>query len=415
MQDPTDQAETSIPAETVREGPNLNRIFTVRRKAAKRILPWDLPVDEIQLALPRPQDIQLALPRPQEEVSREIKRPRLEFHGTTAALPLLVADNNNNDDDANVYSVTDTQPNVGPARWTPEEDAKLTSAATNTPKKRRGKEYKTDWVAIALLVPGRTERQCYGRWDDVLYPKIDRATARAGKWTADEDSKLKVGIQRHGDKDWVAIAALVPGRTRSQCLKRWREALDPSIDLANNRTGKWTVDECSQLKSAVQTHGGKDWAAIALLVPGRTQKQCCSRWRDTLHLNSDQTYGRTGKWTADEDSKLKNALRTHGGKDWATIALLVPGRTQKQCHTRWRDALDLKIDQTNERTGIWTVVEDMRLKVAVQTYGDKDWGAISELVPSRTQMQCWGRWQALTNPTTDLPYGHNGPWLPDRR
>jgi hypothetical protein len=40
MQNPTDPAEASIPTETVRESPNLNRTFTVRRKAAKRSERW---------------------------------------------------------------------------------------------------------------------------------------------------------------------------------------------------------------------------------------------------------------------------------------------------------------------------------------------------------------------------------------
>jgi hypothetical protein len=41
--------------------------------------------------------------------------------------------------------------------WIPEEDAKLTSAVKTTGKKKYGEdEYKTDWVAIAVQVPGRT-------------------------------------------------------------------------------------------------------------------------------------------------------------------------------------------------------------------------------------------------------------------
>jgi hypothetical protein len=42
----------------------------------------------------------------------------------------------------------------------------------------------------------------------------------------------------------------------------------------NGRMGKWTADECSKLKGAVQTRGGKSWVEIAILVPGRTDKQC---------------------------------------------------------------------------------------------------------------------------------------------
>jgi hypothetical protein len=48
--------------------------------------------------------------------------------------------------------------------------------------------------------------------------------------------------------------------------------LDPSIGGASGRTGKWTAVEDSKLKNAVQTHGGKNWCAIAALVPGRTEK-----------------------------------------------------------------------------------------------------------------------------------------------
>jgi myb proto-oncogene protein len=110
-------------------------------------------------------------------------------------------------------------------------------------------------------------------------PSIDRANERTGKWTEYEDSKLRDAVQRYGGKDWNAIATLVPGRTKMQCCHRWHDVLDPSIDRANGRTGKWTPDEDSKLKDAVQTHSSKDWAAIAVLVPGRTRLQCKNRWR----------------------------------------------------------------------------------------------------------------------------------------
>jgi hypothetical protein len=42
--------------------------------------------------------------------------------------------------------------------------------------------------------------------------------------------------------------------------------LDPGIDLANGRTGKWAEDEDIKLKDAVQIHGGKEWIAITALV-----------------------------------------------------------------------------------------------------------------------------------------------------
>jgi hypothetical protein len=107
------------------------------------------------------------------------------------------------------------------------------------------------------------------RWDEWTY------------WAEDEDRKLKDAVQTHRGKNWVAIKALgVPGRTQKQCCNRWCHLLDPSIDRANGRTGKWVEDEDIKPKNAVHTHGGKNWGSIIALVPGRTKSQCCSRWQN---------------------------------------------------------------------------------------------------------------------------------------
>jgi hypothetical protein len=179
---------------------------------------------------------------------------------------------------------------------------------------------------------------------------------------------LKDAVRTHGGKDWAAIAALVPGRTKKQCHNRWNDALDPSIALTGGSKGKWREEEeNSKLVGAVQTHGGKNWVAIAALVPGRTGKQCNKRWHDALVASIDGATVRKGKFTADEESKLKDAVQTHSGKSWAAVAALVQGRTANQCRKRW-NALARQQD-------------------AVQTHSDKDWAAIAALVPGGTGKQ----------------------------
>jgi myb proto-oncogene protein len=274
-------------------------------------------------------------------------------------------------------------------KWTADEYIKLKDAVQT----HGGK----NWGAIAALVPGRTKNQCRHRWHDVLNSSIARASGRTGKWTEDEDSKLRNAVHRHGGKDWAAISALVPDRTIHQCSSRWHDALNPaSIDGANGRTGKWSKDEDSKLKDAVQTHCGKDWAAISALVPGRTKKQCLSRWYDALNPNISLTGRHTGKWTAVEDSKLKDAIQEHGDKNWGAIAALVQTRTGKQCSSRWHDVLNpASIDGANARTGKWTEDEDSKLKDAVVTHGDKTWKKVAALVPGRTKKQCCNRWRDM--------------------
>jgi hypothetical protein len=93
--------------------------------------------------------------------------------------------------------------------------------------------------------------------------------------------------------------------------------------------------------------------------------------------------GRKVKWTAVEDSKLKDAVQTHDGQIWDAIAALMPGRTRIQCRNRWKYALDPNTDRANERTVKWTAVEDSDLKDSVQTHGDKNWGAIT-----RVELKC---------------------------
>jgi hypothetical protein len=410
MQGPTEEADASASTENVvREGPdtatsmNTNGTVAVRRKAAKRTNPWDLPTGELILASPPP-------PLPQAEDIPATKKPRLEeplsasadeaathisSRDTAISLPAAVAAAATATTSDHAYrDLAKVTWSMGP--WTPGEDAKLTSAVTNTSKKKWGQEYIIDWAAISAQVPDRTKKQSYSRWHIVLNPDVDRATELKGgcwtpdvsvdippptadndnanadpdtdtqanavaarrQWTLEEDAKLtsavNTGKNKYGNEyriDWAAIAVLVPGRPKNHCHDRWRKFLEPSIDRTPGRIGSWTEDEDTKLKDAVQTHGGKNWPAIAALVPGRTTKQCRNRWHGAFNHSIALTAGREGKWTAVENSKLKDAVQTHGGNDWGSIAALIPGRTKKQCHSRWRDVLYSSIGRANVRTG----------------------------------------------------------------
>jgi hypothetical protein len=228
MQEPSEEAGDSISMENVRDSPNLDRTLTERRKAEKRTLHWDLAVGELHLVsrAQESEDIQATKkPRLIEEpfsASTDEAATKISSHDT--AVRFSTADSDHADADP-------VKGSRATGHWTLEEDAKLNSAVTSTCKKKNGKEYRTDWVTISLLVSGRTRSQCHNRWHQVLGPSIDRATnERSGRWTSVESSKLKDAVQTHGDKNWIATATLVPGRTKLQCYKRWKNVLDPNID-----------------------------------------------------------------------------------------------------------------------------------------------------------------------------------------
>jgi hypothetical protein len=239
MHSPTDQAkpESSINTEAVvtNSGPNMNRAVTVRRKAAKRTLPWDLSAEELHLvpsSSPHAEDIPASKKRRIEErlpTTPDQATTNISSHGTAVSLAGAAGAANTLTDPVKGTRVT----------WRPEEDVKLNSAVTNTCKKKCGKEYKTDWAAVTALVPSRTKKQCWRRWNHTLNPSIDRTPpGRKGKWSEDEDTKLEGAVQTHGGENWGTIAVLVPGRTGIQCYYRWSNTLGSNINPTTARAAK---------------------------------------------------------------------------------------------------------------------------------------------------------------------------------
>jgi hypothetical protein len=142
MQNPTDQAEAKapIPIKTESNDEDMNCTVAVRRKAAKRTLPWDLAGGELHLMSSRPpQDEDIPAPaRKKSRLEEPVPTTRDQAARKTASPEVSVdlsppaADIDN--DDANADPVTDTQPKPGATRrrWTLEEDSKLTSAVAST-------------------------------------------------------------------------------------------------------------------------------------------------------------------------------------------------------------------------------------------------------------------------------------------
>jgi hypothetical protein len=201
-------AEVSVQTDTVREAPHLNPMgpFKVRRKAAKRskcsyqgIVAALPPSTQAEVITARKKArLEESLPAATDQADRETAFP--ESSGVASLLLLLLhlllllppaADKDENE---NAGPVTALQPNAcatATDRWTLEEDAQV----AKTKKKQWGKVYKIDWVAVAALVPGRTNRQSHHRWRNALDPSIDWANGRAGKCTEDEGLKLQDAVK----------------------------------------------------------------------------------------------------------------------------------------------------------------------------------------------------------------------------
>ena len=91
---------------------------------------------------------------------------------------------------------------------------------------------KINWIKIAELIEGRSNKACRKRWIHSLNP-----TLRKGRWTLQEDELLLKAIRKHGHC-WHKVAKYLPGRTDDQAAKRFREKLDPGIAKS-----PWTDEE----------------------------------------------------------------------------------------------------------------------------------------------------------------------------
>jgi hypothetical protein len=93
-------------------------------------------------------------------------------------------------------------------------------------------------VAKTALANKTATRPPKGGPDKNSASKSDETSVRImGPWTTEEDNTLKDAVKKHNGADWAAIAALVPGRTKKQCKGRWHNVLDSKSDETNARVG----------------------------------------------------------------------------------------------------------------------------------------------------------------------------------
>jgi hypothetical protein len=298
---------------------------TMRRKNGIRTL----PVAARAVPLPARAEPPALPPHPPPPLEVEdlppAKRARLQTSDSSSAAADRVTTDSPDDTPTDPVTPSVSLPSAAASRaprrtWKPEEDAKLTEVV-----KKLGKK----WVAVAKLVPGRSNIQCRIRWAHTLDPANGKS---AGKWKPEEDTQMAQAVKKHGKHHWVAVAAMVSGRTDKQCRERWVNTVDPTN---GKKAGQWTPEEDARLTEAVKKHGKDRWVAVAAMVLGRMKNQCRERWTQTL----DPTNVKKGKWTPEEDAKLTAAVKEYG-KHWVEVAAMVPGRINNQCRQRWIKSLD---------------------------------------------------------------------------
>lgn len=102
---------------------------------------------------------------------------------------------------------------------------------------------------------------------------------RKSKWSTEEDTKLRNAVEKFGTESWIRICSFVPGRTGKQCRERWIGQLAPDVTKKH-----WSKEEDSELIRSHSLNGNK-WTTIALSLPGRSAISVKNRWNWLLRHN----------------------------------------------------------------------------------------------------------------------------------
>jgi myb proto-oncogene protein len=97
------------------------------------------------------------------------------------------------------------------------------------------------------------------------------------------------------------------------------------------RRGRFSKEEDQRLRILVEHYGSDAWASVSAGLPGRTRRQCRERW--SLYLSDAAV---SAPWTPEEDAILLQQIEIVGPR-WGRLAQALQNRTDLAVKRRWQE------------------------------------------------------------------------------
>ncbi|KAH9959141.1 hypothetical protein BGW80DRAFT_1256586 [Lactifluus volemus] len=161
---------------------------------------------------------------------------------------------------------------------------------------------------------------------------------REGKYTDSETECIRSVISEYMELGfWAHITRALPERRVASVFGYVRRIYQPL-----KSGGKWSIEDDATLAQVVEMYG-RDWDKVSEALE-RPKKECLNRFQKCIEHKDTR---RKGKWTAEEESRLTEIVKSLGwvGSSslppripWTEVARLMDQkRTATQCRNKWYD------------------------------------------------------------------------------
>lgn len=128
---------------------------------------------------------------------------------------------------------------------------------------------------------------------------LECSLSQRKKFSPEEDMKLCKIVALHGPHKWDEIALLMPGRTGRQCRDRFHNYLNPT--LVN---GPWSKEEDKLLEQKVYELG-QHWNKIVKFFRGRSENNIKNRWYTYVSKKKQGRFRKKISFSIREKSKKR--------------------------------------------------------------------------------------------------------------